>query len=66
MDVCVCMYVCVCVVTRVEITGECKKLHNAELHTLYSCTNIIRNLKSRRLKLTGHVARMDQSRNAEF
>ena len=30
-----------------EITGEWRRLHNAELHTLYSSTNIIRNLKSR-------------------
>ena len=46
-----------------EITGEWRKLHNAELHALYS-PNIIRSLKSRRLRLTGHVARMEQSRNA--
>ena len=35
---------------RDEITGEWRKLHNAELHALYSSPNIIRNLKSRRLK----------------
>ena len=49
---------------RDEITGEWRKLHNAELHTLYSSPYIIRNLKSRRLRWTGHVARMEQSRNA--
>ena len=32
---------------RDEITGEWRKLHNAELHALYSLPNIIRNLKSR-------------------
>ena len=32
---------------RDEITGEWRKLHNAELHALYSSPNIIRNLKSR-------------------
>ena len=37
---------------------------NAELHALYSSTNIIRNLKPTRLKWAGHVARMDLSRNA--
>ena len=37
---------------------------NAELHALYSSPNIIRNLKSRRLRWTGHVAHMEQSRNA--
>ena len=34
---------------RDEITGEWRKLHNAELHTLYSLPNIIRNLKSRQM-----------------
>ena len=47
-----------------EITGKWRKLHNAELHALYSSSNIIRNLKSRRLRWSGHVARMDHSRNA--
>ena len=49
---------------RDEITGEWRKLHNAELHALYSSPNIIRNLKSRRLRRAGHVACMEQSRNA--
>ncbi|KAJ4447398.1 hypothetical protein ANN_09404 [Periplaneta americana] len=48
---------------RDEVTGEWRKLHNAELHALYSSPDIIRNIKSRRLKLAGHVARMGQSRN---
>ena len=47
-----------------EITGEWRKLHNVELHALYSSPNIIRNLKSIRLRWTGHVVRMEQSRNA--
>ena len=49
---------------RDEITGERRKLHNAELHALYSSPNIIRNLKTRRLRWAGHVARMGQPRNA--
>ena len=49
---------------RDEITGELRKLHNAELHALYSSANIIRDLKSRRLRWTGYVARMEQFRNA--
>ena len=49
---------------RDEITGECKKLHKSELHALYSSPNMIMTLKSRRLSWAGHVARMDQSRNA--
>ena len=47
-----------------EITGEWGKLHNAELHALYSSPNIIRSLKSRRLRWAGRVARMEQPRNA--
>ena len=46
-----------------EITGEWRKLQNTELHALYSSPNIIRSLKSRRLRWAGHVARMEQSRN---
>ena len=47
-----------------EITCEWSKLHNSELHALYSSPNIIRSLRSRRLRWAGHVARMEQSRNA--
>ena len=49
---------------RHEIAGEWRKLHNAELHALYPSLHIIRNLKSTRLRWAGHVARMEQSRNA--
>ncbi|KAJ4446972.1 hypothetical protein ANN_13674 [Periplaneta americana] len=44
--------------------GEWRKLHNTELHALYSSPDIIRNIKSRRLRWAGHVARMGESRNA--
>ena len=44
-----------------EITGEWR--NNGELHALYPSPNIIRNLKSRRPRWAGHVARMEQSRN---
>ena len=47
-----------------KIIGKWRKLHNAELHALYSSSNIIRNLKSRWLRWAGHVACMEQSRNA--
>ncbi|KAJ4440944.1 hypothetical protein ANN_10793 [Periplaneta americana] len=47
-----------------EVTGEWRKLHNAELHALYSSPDIIRNIKSRRLRWAGYVARMGESRNA--
>ena len=49
---------------RDEVTGEWRKLHNAELHALYSSPNMIRNLKLRRLRWAEHVAHMEQSRNA--
>ncbi|KAJ4428674.1 hypothetical protein ANN_25667 [Periplaneta americana] len=48
---------------RDEVTGEWKKLHNTELHALYSSPDIIRNIKSRRLRWAGHVARMGEFRN---
>ena len=49
---------------RDDITGEWRKLHNAELQALYSSPNIIKNLNSRRLRWEGHVALMELSRNA--
>jgi hypothetical protein len=39
------------------VTGDLRKLHNEELHNLYSSPNIIRMIKSRRVRWTGHVAR---------
>ena len=39
-----------------------KKLHNEELSTLYSSSNIVRVIKSRRIRWVGHVARMGQRR----
>ena len=49
---------------RDEITRDRRKLHNAELHALYSSPHIIRSIKSRRLRWAGHVAHMEQYRNA--
>jgi hypothetical protein len=46
-----------------EVTGGCKKLHNEELHNLYSSPSIIRMIKSRRMMWAGHVARMGEKRN---
>ncbi|KAJ4425785.1 hypothetical protein ANN_27410 [Periplaneta americana] len=48
---------------RDEVAGEWRKLHNTELHALYSSPDIIRNIKSRRSRWAGHVARMGESRN---
>jgi hypothetical protein len=47
-----------------EETGDWRKLHNEELHNLYSSPNIIRIIKSRRMRWAGHVARMGEKRNA--
>ena len=41
-----------------EVTGEWRKLLNAELNDLYSSANIVRLIKSRRMRWAGHVARM--------
>jgi hypothetical protein len=46
--------------TRAEVTGDWEKLHNEELHNLYSLSNIIRMIKPRRMKWAGHVARMER------
>ena len=41
-----------------EVTGEWRKLHNEEVRDLYSLPNILRVIKSRRMRWAGHVARM--------
>jgi hypothetical protein len=47
-----------------EVTGDWRKLHNVELHNLYSLPNIIRMIKSKRMRWAGHVAGMGVKRNA--
>ena len=47
---------------RDEVTGEWRKLRNEELNDLYSLPNIVRVVKSRRMRWTGHVARMGEDR----
>jgi hypothetical protein len=46
--------------TKREEDGSWRKLHNDELHSLYSSPNIVRVIKSRRMRWAGHVARMGQ------
>jgi hypothetical protein len=48
---------------RDEVMGGWSKLHNEELHNLYSSPSIIRIIKSRRMRWAGHVARMGDKRN---
>jgi hypothetical protein len=48
---------------RDEVTGEWRKLYNGELHNLYSSPDIIKQIKSRRMRCAGHVARMGEGRN---
>jgi hypothetical protein len=43
---------------RDEVTGEWRTLHSGELHNLYSSPDNIRQIKSRRMRWAGHVARM--------
>jgi hypothetical protein len=45
-----------------EDDGSWRKLHNDEFHSLYSASNILRVIKSRRMKWAGHVARMGEGR----
>jgi hypothetical protein len=45
------------------VTGELTKLHNEELHILYSSPNIIRQIKSRIMRWDGHVERMGEEMN---
>jgi hypothetical protein len=47
---------------RYEVTGGWRKLYNEELHKIYSSQYITRIIKSRRMKWTGHVARMKAKR----
>ena len=49
---------------RDEVTGELRRLHNEELNDLYPSPNIVRVIKSRRMRWAGHVARMGEERGA--
>jgi hypothetical protein len=47
---------------RDEVTGVRRKLHSGELHNLYSSSDIIRQIKSRRMRYAQHVAHMGEGR----
>jgi hypothetical protein len=47
---------------KTEVDGSWTKLHNDEIHSLYSSPNIVTVIKSRRMRWAGHVARMGEER----
>jgi hypothetical protein len=49
---------------RDEVTGGWRKLHNEELHSLYSSPSTVMVIKARRMRWAGHVARMGDVRGA--
>ena len=50
--------------TKRDENGEWRRPHNEELHSLYRSPNIVRVIKSRKLRWAGHVARMEEGRSA--
>jgi hypothetical protein len=47
-----------------EVTGGCIKLHNEELHNMYSSPRITKMIKTMRMRCTGHVTQMGEKSNA--
>jgi hypothetical protein len=45
------------------VTGGSRKLHNEELHSLYSSPDVIRMIKSRRMRWAGHITQLGEKRN---
>ena len=50
--------------TKRDANGVWRRLHNEELNSLYSLPNILRVIKSTRLRWAGHIARMDEGKGA--
>jgi hypothetical protein len=53
-----------CYLKKEEVTGCWRKLHTEEFHILYFSSNFIRVIKPRRMKWMGHIAHMEEMRNA--
>jgi hypothetical protein len=51
-------------IIEIEVTGKWRRLHNEDLKYIYLSPNIIRVIKSRRMRWAGHVARMGEGRSA--
>ena len=51
---------------RDEVTGEWRRLHSEELNDLYSSPNIVRVIKSRKMRWAGHVTRMGEERGLVY
>jgi hypothetical protein len=49
---------------REEVAGGWRRLHNEELHNIHASPDIIRMIKSKRMRWVGHVARTEEMRNA--
>ena len=49
---------------KMDENGEWRRLHNEELHSFHRSSNIVRLIKSRRLRWAGHVARMEEGKSA--
>jgi hypothetical protein len=47
-----------------EVAGGCRRMHNEELRNLYASPNVVRVIKSRRMRLALHIAQMGELRNA--
>jgi hypothetical protein len=57
------MYYCIFGPKKDGMTGGWRKLHNEELHNLYSSPSIIRIIKTRKMRYVEHVAGMEEKRN---